>query len=106
VGNYLLSSLNGLTYQNHYTYLWLYAAVCAPEDGCKYQPKHVELKIENNKEHIYLVGPTIEHIHYQDVRNHEHQMDTEVIHETLASTYYIEQVYLHTRPHSNFFGAV
>jgi hypothetical protein len=26
---------NGLTYHNHYTHLWLYSAVCAPEDGCK-----------------------------------------------------------------------
>jgi hypothetical protein len=26
---------NGLTYHKHYTNLWMYAAVCAPEDGCK-----------------------------------------------------------------------
>jgi hypothetical protein len=29
-----------------------YAAVFAPEDGYKEQPKHVELKIERNKEYI------------------------------------------------------
>jgi hypothetical protein len=33
---------SGLTYHNHYTYLWLYSAVCAPEDGCKWHSKHVE----------------------------------------------------------------
>jgi hypothetical protein len=42
----------GLTYHNHYTYLWLYAAVCAPEDGCKQHPKHVEQKYRGIKIHI------------------------------------------------------
>jgi hypothetical protein len=46
---YLLQWIN---IPNHYTHLWLYAAVCAPEDGCKWHPKHVELKIERNKEYI------------------------------------------------------
>jgi hypothetical protein len=26
---------NGLSCHKHYTYLWLYSTVCAPEDGCK-----------------------------------------------------------------------
>jgi hypothetical protein len=30
----------------------VFAAVCAPEDGCKQHPKHVELKIERIKEYI------------------------------------------------------
>jgi hypothetical protein len=34
----------GLVMLVHYIHLWLYAAVCAPEDGCKEHPKHVELK--------------------------------------------------------------
>jgi hypothetical protein len=49
---YLLQQINQLlTYHNHYTYLWLYSAVCAPDGGCKQHPKHVE-QIECNKEYI------------------------------------------------------
>jgi hypothetical protein len=35
-----------------YTHLWLYAALVPLEDGFKYRPKHVELRIKKNKEYI------------------------------------------------------
>jgi hypothetical protein len=64
---------------NHYAYLWLYSAVCAPDDGCKQHPKHVQ-QIEWNREYtqirVHFVGLSIENIHYQDVRNNEHKKIT------------------------------
>jgi hypothetical protein len=33
----------------HYINLWLYAAVCVPEDGCKLHPKLVEQKYRGIK---------------------------------------------------------